>query len=70
MKNFDDFVKFVNESKSVRSALDNVKMELETDSLDLSNPEDVSELIFAIQKQSLNQFMQILRSYHEWINEK
>lgn len=70
MKNFDDFVKYVNESESVRSTLDTVKMELETDSLDLSNPEDISALIFAIQKQSLNQFMQVLRSYHEWFNEK
>lgn len=69
MKSFDEFVKFINESESIQSTLLNVPLNIEPRMYDISKSADRSELIHAVEEQTLNQFMEILRSYHEWINE-
>lgn len=69
MKSFDEFVKFINESESIQSTLLNVPLNIEQRMYDISKSADRSELIHAVEERTLNQFMEILRSYHEWINE-
>ena len=69
MKSFDEFVKFINESESIQSAISNVPLNIGPRMYDISKSSDRSELFHAVEERTLNQFMKILRSYHEWINE-
>ena len=69
MKNFDDFVDFVNNSDKIQNELSNVNLKLEKKNYSLSNPEDISELIVSVQNNTLQKTMKLLRYYHEWLNQ-
>ena len=69
MKNFDDFVDFVNNSEKIQNELSNVNLKLEKRNYSLSNTEDVSELIVSVQNNTLQKTMKLLRYYHEWLNQ-
>ncbi len=69
MKNFDDFVDFVNNSDKIQNELLNVNLKLEEKNYSLSNPEDISELIVSVQNNTLQKTMKLLRYYHEWLNQ-
>lgn len=69
MKNFDDFVDFVNNSGKIQNELSNVNLKLEEKNYSLSNPEDISELIVSVQNNTLQKTMKLLRYYHEWLNQ-
>lgn len=68
MKNFDDFVKFAN-SETFQDVLKEVPLNIESKEYVLTCISDISELEHAFNERSLNQFMQILRAYHDWISE-
>ena len=69
MKNFDDFVDFINNSDKIQNELSNVNLKLEKKNYSLSNPEDISELIVSVQNNTLQKTMKLLRYYHEWLNQ-
>lgn len=69
MKNFDDFVDFVNNSDKIQNELSNVNLKLEKRNYYLSNTEDISELIVSVQNNTLQKTMKLLRYYHEWLNQ-
>lgn len=69
MKNFDDFVDFVNNSDKIQNELSNVNLKLEKKNYSLSNTEDISELIVSVQNNTLQKTMKLLRYYHEWLNQ-
>ncbi len=69
MKNFDDFVDFVNNSDEIQNELSNVNLKLEKKNYSLSNTEDISELIVSVQNNTLQKTMKLLRYYHEWLNQ-
>lgn len=69
MKNFDDFVDFVNNSDKIQNELSNVNLKLEKRNYSLSNTEDISELIVSVQNNTLQKTMKLLRYYHEWLNQ-
>lgn len=69
MKNFDDFVDFVNNSDKIQNELSNVNLKLEDKNYSLSNTEDISELIVSVQNNTLQKTMKLLRYYHEWLNQ-
>lgn len=69
MKNFDDFVDFVNNSEKIQNELSNVNLKLEKRNYSLSNTEDISELIVSVQNNTLQKTMKLLRYYHEWLNQ-
>lgn len=70
MKNFDEFINFVNTSENLQNALLSEPLNLEKNTLDLTTKEGFEKLSHAFEERTLNQFMKILRAYHEWINEK
>jgi hypothetical protein len=69
LKNFDDFVDFVNNSDKIQNELSNVNLKLEKRNYSLSNTEDISELIVSVQNNTLQKTMKLLRYYHEWLNQ-
>lgn len=69
MKNFDDFVDFVNNSDKIQNELSNVNLKLEKRNYSLSNTEDISELIVSVQNNTLQKTIKLLRYYHEWLNQ-
>lgn len=69
MKNFDDFVKFINESDKVQKELADIPLNLKDKIYDLSSSDDISDFKHSLQEQTLNQFMKILREYHNWTNQ-
>lgn len=69
MKNFDDFVDFINNSDKIQNELSNVNLKLEKKNYSLSNTEDISELIVSVQNNTLQKTMKLLRYYHEWLNQ-
>lgn len=64
MKNFDDFVDFINNSDKIQNELSNVNLKLEKKNYSLSNTEDISELIVSVQNNTLQKTMKLLRYYH------
>ena len=69
MKNFDDFVDFINNSDKIQNELSNVNLKLEKKNYSLSNTEDISELIVSVQNNTLQKTMKLLRYDHEWLNQ-
>ncbi len=69
MKNFDDFVDFVNNSDKIQNELSNVNLKLEKRNYSLSNTKDISELIVSVQNNTLQKTTKLLRYYHEWLNQ-
>lgn len=70
MKDFKDFIMRVNTSDSIQHALESVPLNLEKSKIDISTRDGFEKLSHAFEERMLNQFMQILEAYHNWLNEK
>lgn len=69
MKNFDNFVNFINTSNEVQKEMLEFDLKLENRNYNLTNPDDLGQFIAAIQNNTLRKSMRLLRYYHEWINQ-
>ena len=70
MKNFDDFVSRVNNSKDIQKRLiKSTHISFEKFNNASSNEEAAAEIIYELQSSIMRGSMELLSEYHKWINQ-
>lgn len=70
MKNFDDFVSCVNNSKDIQKRLiESTHISFEKFNNASSNEETLAEIIYELQSSMMRGSMELLSEYHKWINQ-